>query len=720
MKNFKSIKHFVVLAAGACILAVVAALLAYNYFATARTEEAVENRTSSLLKSGIDERLSSLSEAKASEINRKLEQALGIAKDLASASELVATPESDGAHRIGRPELSALVKKAVSDNPFLLDAFIGWEPNAFGPDSAYSVPSDNTESYDGSGRFRPWSYRNDQGVVEVLSLNEEGMSSEKMLDSGIRRGEYYLCSKESGETCIVDPAFYDYGGKQVMVATFSVPIIVDGTFRGIAGTDLSVDFIQGLLTQANGELYDGAGRMALVAPVGRLVAYTGDASMLGKPAVDILQGSSIERLKQVQQGGNTVQVMDQDSGMVEIYKPVKIGETGVTWALVIHLPISAVMADLATLQQELHDQRVTDILGMLAISAVVTVLGLMLIWWVGRNIARPLGHLADRMQDIASGDGDLTQRLPVSGRNELAAVAAQFNAFVEKINGVMLDVRDSSENVKLASGEISTGSLDLSRRTENTAASLEESAAAMEELTSTVANSAESSRHASTISSSAAKSAEEGGEAMVEVTATMREISNSAKEIESIIGVIDSIAFQTNLLALNASVEAARAGEQGRGFAVVAEEVRSLANRSTKAAKEIKTLIDASVDKTASGEALVQRAGERITGIVDQVRRVNDLIGEISTAAEEQNTGIFQVNQAVSQLDQMTQENAALVEESAAASDALSQEARRLADIIGVFRLRERGEHEYVATGHYVTESDEAPSAHAREREYID
>ena len=174
---------------------------------------------------------------------------------------------------------------------------------------------------------------------------------------------------------------------------------------------------------------------------------------------------------------------------------------------------------------------------------------------------------------------------------------------------------------------------------------------------------------------------------MAEVVGTMKEISASSKEIVSIIGVIDAIAFQTNLLALNASVEAARAGEQGRGFAVVAEEVRSLANRSTKAAKEIKTLIDASVDRTSTGETLVQHAGQQMGDIVEQVKRVNDLIGEITTAANEQNTGISQVNQAVSQLDQMTQENAALVEESAAASDALSQEAARLAEIVGTFKV---------------------------------
>ncbi|MES1939963.1 methyl-accepting chemotaxis sensory transducer [Salinisphaera sp. T5B8] len=622
MKHFSSIKHFVVLAAGACMVSVVAALLIYNYVATERTGTFVQQRTSSLLEGAIDERLASMAEAQGEQINRKLEQALGIARDLAAASELAVAPgRQTTAFAFGRPELAALVRQAVAKNAFLLDAFIGWEPNAFGDDAAYVVPENNSMSYDGSGRFRPWAFKNDQGVAEVLALDITGMENEKMLDSGIRRGEYYLCSKETGQTCVVDPAIYDYSGTDVMVATFSVPIMVDGRFKGVAGTDVSVDFIQTLLTQSNQGLYDGAGRMALVAPLGRLVAYTGDAAKLGAPANDVLDDNGLERLSQAHDNTTTVSATSSDGQTIEFYHPIRIGNTDMVWTLVMQLPVAAVMADLNTLNADLADQRTTDTFGMLLVSALVALLGLALIWMVGRSIAGPLSQLAERMREIASGDGDLTKRLPVSGRNELATVATQFNAFVDKIDNVMIDIRDSGENVKLASGEVSTGSLDLSRRTETAAANLQQSAAAMEELTSTVANSADTSRHAATLSADAARAAQEGGESMSDVVRTMREISDSAKEIENIITVIDSIAFQTNLLALNASVEAARAGEQGRGFAVVADEVRSLANRSTKAAREIKTLIDTSVEKTASGEALVQQTGERIHAIVEQVNR---------------------------------------------------------------------------------------------------
>lgn len=690
MKHFKSIKHFVVLAAGACILAVVGALLIYSYFSTTRTEQMVQARTSSLLKAGIDKRLTSLANAQAAKINGKLERALGVAKSLAHANELMGSPDGkEPALGITRRGMSALTKQAVVKNPFLLDAFIGWEPDAFGSDSAYVPPQQDGKGYNGGGRFRPWWYRTKNGDVKVLALGiQNGMESQKMLSSGVRKGEYYLCPRETHKICIIDPHIYNYGGKNKMVTSFNVPIMVDGVFKGVAGTDLSVNFIQSFLSQANNALYNGAGRMALVAPLGRLVAYTADASKLGKPASQVLGDASMTRLKQARQSDKAIRMTDHKAGMIEFYHPIRIGNTDTIWTLVLQLPVSAVMADLNAMHGDLTQQRTHDIVGMALISALVAGLGLAFIWWVGRGIARPLGELAGRMRDIATGDGDLTRRLPVSGRNELAAVATQFNSFVDKIERVMVDVRRSSENVKMASVEISAGSMDLSRRTENTAANLEESAAAMEELTSTVSNSAESSRHAASLADSAVTAAESGNGLMTDVVGTMRDISASSQEVVRIIDVIDSIAFQTNLLALNASVEAARAGEHGRGFAVVAEEVRRLANHSTESAKEIKTLIDTSAEKTASGEALVQQAGDKMKDIVEQVQRVNHLINEVTSAADEQKTGISQVNQAVTQLDQMTQENAALVEESAAASESLKREASQLAETVSSFKVR--------------------------------
>jgi methyl-accepting chemotaxis protein len=281
----------------------------------------------------------------------------------------------------------------------------------------------------------------------------------------------------------------------------------------------------------------------------------------------------------------------------------------------------------------------------------------------------------------------LTQRLPENGRDEIARIAAAFNLFAKKIQDILLDVRSASNSITTASSEIALGAQDLSQRTEQTAANLEEAASSMETLTSTVRQTADSAQTANQLASSASAAAAKGGAVVSQVVTTMDEINASSKKISDIIGVIDGIAFQTNILALNAAVEAARAGEQGRGFAVVASEVRSLAQRSAEAAKEIKGLIGASVDRVEVGSRLVEEAGSSMSDIVSSVQRVTDIIGEITAASTEQSDGIGQVNGAVVQLDKMTQQNAALVEESAAAAESLKDQAQKLTQVVSVFKL---------------------------------
>ena len=255
------------------------------------------------------------------------------------------------------------------------------------------------------------------------------------------------------------------------------------------------------------------------------------------------------------------------------------------------------------------------------------------------------------------------------------------------LRAMLGDIRHGAQNMALASSEIATGNQDLSQRTEQTASNLQRTASSMEELTSNVRQSAEAARQANQLAATAAEVAARGGAVVGQVVTTMDEINHSSKKISDIIGVIDGIAFQTNILALNAAVEAARAGEQGRGFAVVASEVRALAGRSAEAAKEIKDLISASVEKVNSGSRLVQDAGSTMEEIVNSVRRVSDIIGEITAASSEQSSGIGEVNSAINVLDQMTQQNAALVEQSAAAAGSLKEQAHKLEQAVQAFRL---------------------------------
>ena len=354
------------------------------------------------------------------------------------------------------------------------------------------------------------------------------------------------------------------------------------------------------------------------------------------------------------------------------------------------LTASAVLRDHQQEQLAQLDERIAAGLGatrtvlLSAIAGVVVVLGTVT-WLLARALRRRVAQASQVAAQIAA--GDLSTPVPVQGRDEFVPLLQQLQQTQSSLQQLVGQVRRSSDSIATASSEIASGNLDLSGRTEQAAGSLQQTASAMEQLTGTVRQTADAARQASQLASSAAKVAARGGDVVAKVVSTMGDINDSSRKIADIVGVIDGIAFQTNILALNAAVEAARAGEQGRGFAVVASEVRSLAQRSSAAAKEIKTLIGNSVEKVQSGTQLVGDAGQTMAEIVGSVQRVADIIGEISAAAAEQSQGIGQVNGSVAQLDQMTQQNAALVEESAAAADSLKSQVQSLTQVVGAFRL---------------------------------
>ncbi len=457
----------------------------------------------------------------------------------------------------------------------------------------------------------------------------------------------------------------------------AMPIYKGDTLWGVSTIDVTLGFFNRLVADMEAKIQ---GQILIVEGDGKIVSNSSriQGNIVLKNLSEIASTSpmaaeTLRLLPQAQAGEKVEQAYQGDGGEQMLFlKPIP----GSPWLIATSIPASLLAV---------NSQRILTKLAAVQVPMAIVLLALMVLGI--RLFMRRLGVLKTNIDALSAGEADLTRRLPETGGSEFSEVARSFNAFIARLQGVVGQVVNGASSIAAASGEISSGNQDLSVRTEEQAAFLQETAGSMDQITSTVRQNADSANQANQLAADAFQVATRGGQVIGNVVETMDSISTSSKKVVDIIGVIDGIAFQTNILALNAAVEAARAGEQGRGFAVVASEVRSLAQRSAEAAKDIKHLIADSVAKVESGSALVVQAGTTMQEIIATNTNMAAIMGEIMAASVEQSKGIERVNQAIAQLDTTTQQNAALVEEVSAAARSMQEQTSMLIQVVGAFKV---------------------------------